>query len=125
MTHSDPYSDLNVLYLEDEPLIAFDTARHLEELGFSRVQTVYRLDAAEQAAESVPFHLAILDINVNNGLTSIDLGRKLREKGVPVIFASGNGANEEQLRDDGFLFVGKPFPLQVLTRTIQTGLSAN
>ena len=124
MTTSSSFSGLRVLYLEDEPLIAFDTAQHLTELGFEEVRTVYRLSNAESAAEEQRFDLAIFDINVDRGQTSVELGRKLAGEGVPVLFASGNGSDESSLCEDGHHFIGKPFSLAMLTAKLREVLAA-
>lgn len=100
---------LRVLYLEDEPLISLDTADCLRELGFLEVVAVGRLKAAEDAYASQTFHLAILDINVDQGQTSLQFGKAAQQAGIPVIFASGNGADADILRKRGYRFLSKPF----------------
>lgn len=113
------FSKLSVLYLEDETLVALDTSDHLKSLGFSSVKTTYRLANAEKCAAEAEFHLAILDINVDRGQTSIDLGKELAAKGTKVIFASGNSGKAEELRGEGFDFLDKPFSLKDLTRILE------
>ena len=104
-----PYEDLRVLYLEDEPLISMDTADFLRELGFGDVRAVLKLKAAHAALDQGDFDLAILDINLGRGETSMELGRSLLAAGTPVIFASGNGADSKGLVAEGFRFLEKPF----------------
>lgn len=123
MTNRPCYSDIKVLYLEDEPLIAFDTTEFLKELGFSEVKSAYKLKVAEQATEEKEFELAILDINVDNNQTSFSLGEKLAEKGTPVIFASGNSFDADALRAKGYEFLDKPFSYADLENLIARALN--
>ncbi|NNE53537.1 MAG: response regulator [Sulfitobacter sp.] len=123
MTNSPFYSDLSVLYLEDEPLIAFDTTDFLQELGFSEVKSAYKLKSAEQAISEKTFDLAILDINVDNNQTSLLLGSQLAGEGIPVIFASGNSFDAERLRAEGFEFLDKPFSYEDLESAICSALT--
>lgn len=109
-----------ILYLEDEPLIAFDTSENLSDMGFADVTTVYRLDEAISRSEQGNFDIALLDINVDCGRTSFDLGKTLRDKGVSVIYASGNSSDCQRLRAEGYHFVGKP----VLASDLETTLKA-
>ncbi|QJF51134.1 response regulator [Roseobacter ponti] len=115
---------LKVLYLEDELLVAMDTAEYLETLGFESVAVAYRLESAHELMENTDFDLAILDINVDRGQTSIALGRELAQAGTRVIFASGNGGDAAKLRSDGFEFLDKPFSLPALADKLQTAAKA-
>lgn len=120
MTQKSPFQGLRVLYLEDEPLIAFDTSEHLKELGFESVVSVYRLDAAEAACQQEKFDLAVFDINVDQSQSSIPLGKQLQQEGVRVLFASGNGCDESMLLAAGHHFIGKPYSLDALTQKMRT-----
>ena len=124
MTPPNPFTNLHVLYLEDEPLIAFDTADSLSELGFTNVKSVYKLKAAERAAEASRFDLAVLDINVDRKQTSLELGKALLDQGTRVVFASGNSYDAKRLRADGSLFLDKPFSQQQLRTVLEEALAA-
>lgn len=113
------FDEMKVLYLEDEPLVAFDTSEHLQSLGFDDVKVAYKLSQAEAFAEDGDIDLAILDINVDRGQTSLVLGDKLAANGTKVIFASGNGDDAERLQDQGYVFLDKPFSLLALTVKIK------
>ncbi|PVA05875.1 response regulator [Thalassorhabdomicrobium marinisediminis] len=114
------FDDKKILYLEDEPLVALDTSEHLESLGFGQVEVAYRLASAEKKAAEGDFDLAMLDINVDGGQTSIALGQKLKESGVQVVFASGNSFEADRLCNEGFAFLDKPFSLGQLSETLKT-----
>lgn len=114
------FEGLKVLYLEDEPLVAFDTGEHLETLGFDEVAVAYRLSKAESLASDTEFDVAILDINVDNGQTSLKLGNDLASAGTCVIFASGNSSAAPELQSQGFAFLDKPFSLEILTQKLKS-----
>ena len=101
--------ETTVLYLEDEPLVCMDTTYILKEMGFAEVTEAYTLAAATKVASSAKFGLAILDINVDRGQTSIELGKQLAAAGTPVIFASGN-TSEPSIQTGGMIqWLDKPF----------------
>ncbi len=122
-TNESPYSELKVLYLEDEALIAYDTSEHLRELGFADVTCAYRLKHAEDAAAKQHYDLAIFDINVDGNQTSVELGRQLTRVGTKVIFASGSTPEMDRLRDQRFRILGKPFTHAQLAKEIDEALS--
>lgn len=109
---------LRVLYLEDEPLIAMDTSEILRDLGVETVETVYKLHDAVEMAQNEAFDLALLDINVDRGQTSLDFGCTLNDRQIPVLFVSGNSMNKKELHSQGFGFIGKPINAQVLKSEI-------
>jgi CheY-like chemotaxis protein len=111
----------SVLLLEDEFLIAMDAERILEELGVNRIAVTATLADAERAADSGAFELALLDVNIN-GEMSLPLARRLRERGVPVVLASGY---ELQRRDlpEGTVCVSKPYTEDALKDAIFTALA--
>ncbi|MBD3666234.1 response regulator [Sulfitobacter aestuariivivens] len=116
------FEGLKILYLEDEPLVALDTSEHLEELGFSSVEAVSRLQRAEDLVAETTFDLALLDINVDRGQTSLELGEMLVEKGTCVVFASGNSSAAISLARDEYHFLDKPFSLAQLTQKLADAL---
>lgn len=103
------FEKLKILYLEDEPLVALDTGEFLQTLGFETVEIAFRLDQANQLVRELQFDLALLDINVDGGQTSLKLGALLAERGTKVIFASGNSSFAKQLEERGQQFLDKPF----------------
>lgn len=119
------FADRTVLYLEDEALVAIGTSMHLEDMGFTEVYTVYDLLQAEEVIRDGDVHVAVLDINLRGNKTSIALGERLRDEGVPVIFVSGNAAREEELTQNGFEFLAKPFEPNELGTAIATVLTSD
>ncbi|AMY69904.1 response regulator [Frigidibacter mobilis] len=100
--------ELRILYLEDEAIIAMETSQLLRDLGFQQISAAASLAGAEQAlAEGMP-DLALLDVSVGRGHSSLDLARKLLEAGVPVVLATGHTALDLQA-DPRARVLEKPF----------------
>jgi DNA-binding response OmpR family regulator len=78
-----------VLLLEDEPIIAFALEDMLIESGATPL-CCGTLEVARMTIESALPDLAILDVNIH-GDRSYPVARKLSERGVPFIFATGYG----------------------------------
>lgn len=79
---------LSVLLVEDEYLIALDAEELLKGLGVKAVETVATFESAEKRAEAAAFDIAVLDVNIN-GRKSFPIAQTIRQRGIPVLFASG------------------------------------
>ncbi|MBN8807745.1 MAG: response regulator [Sphingomonas sp.] len=77
-----------LLIVEDEPLIAFDNEYVLSDGGYEVVATVDRLALALEVLEGEAIDLVLADVNLADG-SGIDLARHAHQRGVPVIFATG------------------------------------
>ncbi|MGU3495636.1 HWE histidine kinase domain-containing protein [Xanthobacteraceae bacterium A53D] len=81
-------SDLDVLLVEDQLLIAMDVEAMLLTHGVGMVETAG--SSAEAIRKLVQFHpdAAVLDVNLGTG-TSVPVAHELRRRGIPFVFASG------------------------------------
>jgi len=98
-----------IMILEDETLIALSTQQTLEDLGYEDLDVFYRLDPAIEAAKTTRYDAAVLDVNVDRGRTSLDLARALKADGTAILFASGNTADGDDLREIATVVLGKPY----------------
>jgi len=107
--------------VEDEVMIRLMVADMLVELGYSIAAETGDVKQALQLAETTPFDLAILDVNVN-GRTIAPVADLLSAKGVPFIFATGYGSSAlpEAYRNRPAL--EKPFQLEALSRAIELAM---
>jgi CheY-like chemotaxis protein len=114
-----PFADLNVLVLEDEPLISMLTEDMVTELGGKVVGPFARIAAArEHVANGVAgINLALLDVNLN-GERSTGFAKELRTLGVPVVFCTGydEAGIEEEWRSTPTL--RKPFSEPELVKAV-------
>lgn len=118
-----PFGGLSVLLLEDEYLIALDAEDILTSLGVKQIRIVNTLAGASEVAENGGVDLAILDLNINGEL-SLDVARQFRERGTPIVFASGY-----ELRDrisaeleQGGVYLRKPYTSESLKEAVHTAL---
>ena len=88
MTQHSTVSQLRVLVVEDEILIAMLVSDMLTELDYATVGPVADVDRALAAVDQGGFDLAILDVNLN-GRESSAVADKLKSLEIPFIFATG------------------------------------
>ena len=101
-----------ILVVEDEPLTAFDNETMLEEAGYEIVATVDRVADALATLDREQVDLIMSDVKLTGERTGIDLARAAKERGIPVLLATGTVPEEA----DG-LVVGclmKPYNHKIL-----------
>lgn len=116
--------DIRIMLLEDQMLIAMDVEGMLADRGFTSVSTVNSVAEANKLIGRAPPALAVLDVNLGDE-TSISVARKLRELGVPFVFATGYGESRvipPELSE--VLVVRKPYDAESLLRALQRSLEA-
>ena len=79
-----------VLLVEDEFIVAENTAEMLRELGAEVVGPAARLASGLRIARTEQFDSAVLDINIA-GERSDPIAEVLRERGIPYVLATGYG----------------------------------
>ena len=79
-----------ILVVEDEPLTAFDNETMLEEAGYTVVATHDRVADAVATLDRERVDLIMSDVRLTGERSGIDLARIARERGIPVLFATGN-----------------------------------
>ena len=88
------------LVVEDNFAIMMDLVAMLQEMGFSPVDSFLGLEAFE-AIDKHPYAICVLDVNVR-GQNSFELAKRLRDRDVPFVFATGyrgDVVGDEELRD--------------------------
>jgi DNA-binding response OmpR family regulator len=78
-----------ILIVEDEMLVATDLELLLEELGHACVGIAADLEAAAGYFDE-EIDLALVDLNLRDGLTGPQIGAMLGAKGVAVLFVTAN-----------------------------------
>lgn len=78
-----------ILIVEDEMLVAMELESILEDLGHEPVGIAPDLTAAERLAQT-PLDLALVDLNLRDGLTGPEIGKRLSGRGISVLFITAN-----------------------------------
>jgi DNA-binding response OmpR family regulator len=78
-----------ILIVEDEMLVAMELECILEDLGHEPVGIAPDLKTAEQFS-ALPLELALVDLNLRDGLTGPEIGTRLGKRGVTVLFITAN-----------------------------------
>jgi two-component system, response regulator PdtaR len=89
-----------ILIVEDEPLVAFDNETMVVDAGYqvvgtvdSHLDAVGRLDdelAAAQEEDGRGVDLVLSDLSLAGDGTGLDVARAAHDRGVPVLFVTGN-----------------------------------
>ena len=104
------YGSKNLLIVEDEALIAMDLEYAAEEHGYGRVHWANTIAMARSKIAAEPIDLGVFDVTLPDG-RSIDLACECLERGIPIVFHTGNAEAREMLsRYPCAGFVGKPSP---------------
>ena len=100
-----------ILVVEDEAMISMLLEDMVLDCGGEIVGPVAKFDDALELAHQAEFGVAVLDLNLN-GTLSYPIAEVIRERGIPVIFATGYGADGllDRFRDCPTL--QKPFSQQ-------------
>ncbi len=114
-----------VLIIEDEPLIAMELSRIVQEMGLTVIGTAARQDDALAAVEQDRPGLILADIQLqDNGSGIIAAHGILQQANVPIVFVTGYP--DRLLTGEGFepaFVVTKPFREDALKATIAQALS--
>lgn len=108
---------LRFMILDDEIIVALDLEYMLTDLGHCVVGTANRIDRGLKIAQDSSLDMAILDINVR-GVLSFPIAEILRNRGVPVIFASGYGQRGLIAAFRNSHVLTKPFDIDGLARIV-------
>ena len=88
MSDNTMLSSRPILIVEDELFAGLDIAEQLEKQGYVVYGPISNVKSAEKVIGLYNFSAAILDYQLQDG-TSLELARDLTERGVPVIFYTG------------------------------------
>jgi CheY-like chemotaxis protein len=78
-----------ILIVEDEFLVAMNLERVIEDLGHSAIGIAPDQESALDLADEQP-DVALVDLNLRDGLTGPQIGKMLSELGITVIYVTAN-----------------------------------
>ncbi|MGN6155442.1 MAG: response regulator [Sphingomicrobium sp.] len=109
---------MRILIVEDEALVAMEIEGMLGLAGHEAVAHADDLQSALNAVEAGTPDLALVDIHLGRGNSGLDVAAALKERGVPVLFATGN-CPMERGRDLALGCLHKPFTDNMLLNAIR------
>jgi DNA-binding LytR/AlgR family response regulator len=119
-------SNIKILIVEDELIIAEDIKRMLIELQYEVIGVARDIKSAmDKLAAEVP-DIALVDIKLRNGDNGIELGKTIKEKfGIPIIFVTSHSdrttlGNAKLINPDGYIV--KPFEKADLYTSIEVAV---
>ena len=89
-------SNMNILLVEDEVIIAMDLMESLQEAG-AQVSHARNQKKALGLVDKGPFDVAVLDVNLGNGATCEPIAEALKQRGVPFVLHTGDLAKMGEL----------------------------
>jgi DNA-binding response OmpR family regulator len=117
-----PFAGLDVLIVEDEAIVSFLVEDMLIELGCGLVRHAGSLSEALAALATKRPDAAVLDVNLG-GYKVYPRAERLRELGVPFLFATGYDASALPREWAGWPLVQKPFQLAALAAALRAALT--
>lgn len=114
----------HILVVDDDRLVLAALSDGLRGAGYRVNGASSGEDALGIAGRDAP-DLALLDVRMP-GMSGIELGRKLRERGIPFLFLSAYGDQEivRQAAEEGALgYLVKPLDIQQIVPSIEAALS--
>lgn len=108
---------LNILVVEDEILVAIEIEHVIEEMGHRAAGIAP--DMASALANAAGVHIALVDLNLRDGPTGMEIGRRLAaDHGTTIIFMTANPAQLGEDECHGLGVISKPVSDRELRQTI-------
>ncbi len=111
-----------VLVVEDEAMIAMLVEDMILDFGSEVVGPACKIEDALALAREANLDAAILDVKVGDAVV-FPVADLLRERGIPVIFATGYGLRGMPRRFVGSPTLRKPFSYDLLAQALRAALA--
>jgi DNA-binding response OmpR family regulator len=112
----------SILVVEDEPLIAMMLEDFLETLGHRVHASCDSVEDAIGEADKGGFDMAIIDVNLG-GETAWPVARKLREKRIPFVIATGGHVEPPPAEFADVPMIEKPYTVDRVSPAIEAALA--
>ena len=113
-----PLSDIRLLIVEDEPLIAIMVEDFAMELGCRSFQPAANVDQALKCITAFKPQLALVDCSLSHGGPEFVVANALDDAEIPFIFTTGHRADVLPVRHRDRDFLAKPFSIEDLSAAI-------
>jgi DNA-binding LytR/AlgR family response regulator len=103
---------MNIIILEDEPLIAYSLKGVLSKLGNNQISIYNDLESAKVSLQFSQYDAAFIDIQINGKPEGFNFADYCLERAIPMIFLTSFGDEEtiKSVVDYGpFAYLNKPF----------------
>jgi CheY-like chemotaxis protein len=110
---------MRVLLVEDEPLLLMAASEMLADLGHEVSGMATSLSSALQAAQTLAFDVALLDVNLG-GHRVDEVAAVLASRGIPFAFTTGYGAQTLPASFAQRPYLAKPYEAEQLGQTLRT-----
>ncbi|WCL49819.1 response regulator [Leptospira sp. GIMC2001] len=118
---------INILVVEDEPVIGMNISHKLQRLGYNVIMVVTSGDEAYQVSSEKAPDLVVMDIHLEGNLDGVDTAQTLWKLfGTPIVFVTGNIDAETKLRAEEewcYGYVAKPFKATELETAVSLALN--
>ena len=115
---ADRLAGLKVFAVEDESLVAMQLEDMLLDLGCDLVGLAMRIGRALEMVAAAPrIDIAVLDVNIG-GDKIYPVAERLRERGVPIVFATGYGRAGVDPEWQSYEILQKPYTASEMAETI-------
>ncbi|MBM0103103.1 hypothetical protein JM946_00015 [Steroidobacter sp. S1-65] len=115
---------LKLLIVEDEWLIASETALQIVDAGWQVVGPSATVAIALKLIEVAAIDGAVLDIHLRDGERSLGIAAALRERDIPFLFASGHAAKEQRPGFEDVPVLAKPYSSSQLVAAVRRHIVA-
>lgn len=99
---------LRLLCLEDNPLIVFHLQQMIEDMGHSLMWTFESFEEMQGQLDVAQIDCALVDIDLTDGRTGPEAATWLGERGVPVLFVTGQDRLAHELNATVVGVISKP-----------------
>ena len=111
----------NILIVEDEPLISMMLEDFLLSMGHSVSAICESVSEALTAVDDLDFDVAILDVNLK-GESVWPVAARLRERGIPVVLASGGHVDPPPPEFAAVPMIDKPYTIDRVPPAIEAAM---
>lgn len=108
-----------VLICEDEPLVALDLEQMVYDAGHEPVGPARTFSDALEVADGARPSVAIIDLNLADGMTGASLARLLSQRGIRIIVLSGMTDVIPVLAGIPHVFIPKPVNSEAVTAVLE------
>jgi signal transduction histidine kinase/CheY-like chemotaxis protein len=115
----------NVLLVEDDATVASLTAEMLEGIGFRVRHVASAAEALAALAGAGEVDIVFSDVMMPGGMSGVELAREIKKRrpSLPVVLTTGYVEVARSAMAEGQEVLVKPYPLEVLARTLNSHLS--